>query len=705
MDIATGKRKPRRSCSGQRSKPVEPCRGQAAPKEVRQANFRRQPSIATCDRIDRALEQRLYLLKLERPHAGGAGGIFHVLGSTGNVYTVHIGTKPSCDCPDFLKGRGPCKHILFIWLRVLRLEEDDYRIWQSALLTSELKSAVEPLFKRRAKWALPLAEKEVQDAFRKATRGDDAACGQNERRSCRWQCSFNWHDGHVQFPASRAYAQEYSPQFALRSYVFVELYALPIRLAKVLGFNKVQAFYCLRGSCGLASAFCEASFCDAVQCSCGTRVAILTLCFLAGASGMFHSSVAVLPSTTCMYAVLLGFAAWMRRRYAVGLGCGSFAVLLGMAVAAPMFVPMGLAALAPQNLGFLRVLGIAMLALLVFAVVPSLVDWRYYGSRLPVWTMGNHLLYNFGVGGGGAGADLYGTEPWTFYAKNLLLNFNLVALLAVPAILCSLRQRQLTLLLIPMYVTLAMFTKMAHKEERFLTMVYPLICLSAATTLDTVVSGAEKLVGLCLRESDSALKRPTWRASKVVSTSLAAAVVVVFATISCSRSAALHFHFRAPLQLYEKIYYQGAAGPSSSVRSGVCVGKEWYRFPSSFFLPSTEAGPLPLLWVNSSFDGQLPRPFAPWPEGLWKVPPDMNDRNLREPSRYHHEDECSLLVDLVLPHQVEEPPDPASWEEMHCEPFLDSDRSPLPWRAFYVPFGVSDKRNHFVRYCIWRRRT
>lgn len=30
--------------------------------------------------------------------------------------------------------------------------------------------------------------------------------------------------------------------------------------------------------------------------------------------------------------------------------------------------------------------------------------------------MGNHLLYNFGVGGG-AGADLYGTEPWTFYAK------------------------------------------------------------------------------------------------------------------------------------------------------------------------------------------------------------------------------------------------------------------------------------------------
>lgn len=52
---------------------------------------------------------------------------FSVLGSTGNVYvmfaakacahcpqTVSMGTRPSCDCPDNLKGNSPCKHILFI---------------------------------------------------------------------------------------------------------------------------------------------------------------------------------------------------------------------------------------------------------------------------------------------------------------------------------------------------------------------------------------------------------------------------------------------------------------------------------------------------------------------------------------------------------------------------------------------------------------
>lgn len=35
----------------------------------------------------------------------------------------------------------------------------------------------------------------------------------------------------------------------------------------------------------------------------------------------------------------------------------------------------------------------------------------------------------------------------------------------------------------------------------------------------------------------------------------------------------------------------------------VCVAKEWYRFPSSFFLPpNTE-----LLFLRSGFEGQLPQ--------------------------------------------------------------------------------------------------
>ena len=40
----------------------------------------------------------------------------------------------------------------------------------------------------------------------------------------------------------------------------------------------------------------------------------------------------------------------------------------------------------------------------------------------------------------------------------------------------------------------------------------------------------------------------------------------------------------------------------------VCVGDEWYRFPSSFHLPGPQYR---LQFVRSGFTGLLPRPFSP----------------------------------------------------------------------------------------------
>lgn len=63
---------------------------------------------------------------------------FFVLGATGNVYSVKLEKRPSCTCPDAAKG-NTCKHLLFVMLRVLKLPESDPRVWQKALLTSELE--------------------------------------------------------------------------------------------------------------------------------------------------------------------------------------------------------------------------------------------------------------------------------------------------------------------------------------------------------------------------------------------------------------------------------------------------------------------------------------------------------------------------------------------------------------------------------------
>ncbi|MCL7033243.1 hypothetical protein MKW94_021551 [Papaver nudicaule] len=62
---------------------------------------------------------------------------FFVLAETGNVYNVTVSTSPSsrCNCPH---NTVPCKHILFVFLCVLGVSQDDYRIWRKSLLPCEM---------------------------------------------------------------------------------------------------------------------------------------------------------------------------------------------------------------------------------------------------------------------------------------------------------------------------------------------------------------------------------------------------------------------------------------------------------------------------------------------------------------------------------------------------------------------------------------
>ncbi|XP_008795148.3 mitogen-activated protein kinase kinase kinase 1 [Phoenix dactylifera] len=86
------------------------------------------PAQQVADRIIRALRHRLRLL-----HRSDAN--FFVLGATGNVYTVTLASTPSCTCPD---RTVPCKHILFVLLRVLGLSFDDACIWRRTLRPCQL---------------------------------------------------------------------------------------------------------------------------------------------------------------------------------------------------------------------------------------------------------------------------------------------------------------------------------------------------------------------------------------------------------------------------------------------------------------------------------------------------------------------------------------------------------------------------------------
>lgn len=92
----------------------------------------------------------------------------------------------------------------------------------------------------------------------------------------------------------------------------------------------------------------------------------------------------------------------------------------------------------------------------------------------------------------------------------------------------------------------------------------------------------------------------------------------------------------------------GISGSGSGARSpSVCMGGDWYTFPSHFFMPEG----FKLQFVQDNFHGILPQHFSA-PNGSWVNPHHslaMNDKNTEEIDRYVSlERDCSYVV-ITLP--------------------------------------------------------
>ena len=174
----------------------------------------------------------------------------------------------------------------------------------------------------------------------------------------------------------------------------------------------------------------------------------------------------------------------------------------------------------------------------------------------------------------------------------------------------------------PLYIWLAIFSIQAHKEERFMYPVYPSIALNAAFSLHVLLS----LFGSSNPQSMVGRISPQIKLA-IVGTGMLAAV-----SAGIWRATGIATAYSAPLQVYTPLQSPGVA------RSGdtVCLGKEWYRFPSSYHLPKGVRAK----FVKSEFSGLLPGEFREanigfgvYP-GTWLVPPGMNDENREDPGKY-----------------------------------------------------------------------
>ena len=128
----------------------------------------------------------------------------------------------------------------------------------------------------------------------------------------------------------------------------------------------------------------------------------------------------------------------------------------------------------------------------------------------------------------------------------------------------------------------------------------------------------------------------------------------------------------------------------------LCLGQEWYRFPTSFFVPSSPR--LNVSFVRAGFTGHLPAHFLPH-DGTSRDGGPFNDMNRDEPSRYVHIDSCDFVVDLDLEQRWTRN---SSWSIVARYPFLNAAESHPLFRAFYVPF--TSRTLSFADYLLLERK-
>lgn len=117
-----------------------------------------------------------------------------------------------------------------------------------------------------------------------------------------------------------------------------------------------------------------------------------------------------------------------------------------------------------------------------------------------------------------------------------------------------------------------------------------------------------------------------------VKAALMAAIVLAAINVGLLRIVGGVTAYHAPLEVYQAL---GTTEAPKSTET-ICLGKEWYRFPSSYHLPNN----MRPKFVKSEFSGLLPGEFSEakvgfgFYPGTWLVPSGMNDRNEEDVGKY-----------------------------------------------------------------------
>lgn len=177
------------------------------------------------------------------------------------------------------------------------------------------------------------------------------------------------------------------------------------------------------------------------------------------------------------------------------------------------------------------------------------------------------------------------------------------------------------------------------------------------------------------------------------------------------RIIALHKNFAASQDIYEILNKPEIKFSNQMLDNkehiNVCVAKEWYRFPSSFFIPenldeSIKKQDWRLNFIDSGFKAQLPGRFREnvgLVNGTRFVDGLFNDMNREVSERYLNVRDCDFLIDTDTKYEVEGGVSELDvngvkmkWKLLAKLPLIDmgaeNDRL---LKAFYVPYLYETK--------------
>jgi alpha-1,2-mannosyltransferase len=150
---------------------------------------------------------------------------------------------------------------------------------------------------------------------------------------------------------------------------------------------------------------------------------------------------------------------------------------------------------------------------------------------------------------------------------------------------------------------------MPHKEERFLYIVYGPLAVSSGITVAAIFDTFKTFSRVIKRVTIGQFFQSSQRAFTVLAALIGVSSLMLFIALSASRTFALVAYYGAPIEIYGSLPekpLEWLLDKKTSDDINVCVGDEWYRFPSHFHLPNKKYR---IRFIRGAFNGSLPMYF------------------------------------------------------------------------------------------------